>query len=427
MKSGLIIFSFLYMLLAACAPRYNKYFVYEKEVVREQISSEKAGCDKFDMYVPDAYTIMHNVRVNFHFMRSTEGENHFSEAEGRAYVHELINMCNYRLANNAKMNLPKGNNTPNLKPQYQYVLTGNPGTGDDGIYFHADDSACWYSKNKKSGANSLGDKTPFRYAVGSDTIFNIYFIEHHKDTVAKYPNYNVTSSGVSFGNNIKIFGAYGNWAQVFYLDDGNTFSKGAGFYSGVVNHEIGHSLGLNHSWNSDDGCEDTPKHANCWGETGIEPCIGPTSNNMMDYNNCQCALTPCQLAKIHYNFWKADARQYKVVVPDWCDYNPFNKVVIPRDSTVVFPAGREFNSDIEISEYATLIVRCTVALPAGAKIIIKPGGKLIIDGGIITNRCGENWEGIEIWESVKLKIKGEVVFANGGTMEQVKNFANVIK
>ena len=36
-------------------------------------------------------------------------------------------------------------------------------------------------------------------------------------------------------------------------------------------------------------------------------------------------------------------------------------------------------------------------MPEGAKIIVERGGKLIIDGGTITNVCGDMWTGIEVW------------------------------
>lgn len=44
------------------------------------------------------------------------------------------------------MNLPVGNNTAVLQTQYRYVLQGNPETGEDGIYIHRDDSACYFIK-----------------------------------------------------------------------------------------------------------------------------------------------------------------------------------------------------------------------------------------------------------------------------------------
>lgn len=80
-------------------------------------------------------------------------------------------------------------------------------------------------------------------------------------------------------------------------------------FANIVSHEIGHALGLPHTWAGNDGCADTPDQSstppnfNCWSANSGE-CARrgiPASNNMMDYNGCQCALTPCQLHVIHHN------------------------------------------------------------------------------------------------------------------------------
>lgn len=83
----------------------------------------------------------------------------------------------------------------------------------------------------------------------------------------------------------------------------------------------------------------------------------------------------------------------------------------------MFNQGRDLLGDIEIQEGATLTIQCQVSLPVGAKIIIKPTGKLILDGGIVTNRCGDEWEGIEIWKS-KNSMLQEKLF---GAMEDILN------
>jgi len=50
--------------------------------------------------------------------------------------------------------------------------------------------------------------------------------------------------------------------------------------------------------------------------------------------------------------------------------------------------------DIIIEPGAVLTITCTVAMPDNARIIVERGAKLIVDGGTITNVCGEMWEGI---------------------------------
>lgn len=54
--------------------------------------------------------------------------------------------------------------------------------------------------------------------------------------------------------------------------------------------------------------------------------------------------------------------------------------------------------DAVVEDDVTLTITGTVYCSDMASIIIKPGGKLIIDGGILTNVCPEKkWQGIEVW------------------------------
>ena len=52
--------------------------------------------------------------------------------------------------------------------------------------------------------------------------------------------------------------------------------------------------------------------------------------------------------------------------------------------------------DIVIKDGATLTIKDTVQVAYDKKIVIKPGGRLNLDGGVLTNYCNDFWKGIEI-------------------------------
>lgn len=53
--------------------------------------------------------------------------------------------------------------------------------------------------------------------------------------------------------------------------------------------------------------------------------------------------------------------------------------------------------DIIIEQGNTLTITCEVRMPIHGKIIVKPGAKLIVDGGKITSAHSLPWKGIEVW------------------------------
>jgi hypothetical protein len=53
---------------------------------------------------------------------------------------------------------------------------------------------------------------------------------------------------------------------------------------------------------------------------------------------------------------------------------------------------------LTIESGAVLTIHSTMKCSPDVKIIVKPGGKLIVDGGILTNCCDNTlWQGIEVW------------------------------
>jgi len=113
----------------------------------------------------------------------------------------------------------------------------------------------------------------------------------------------------------------------------------------------------------------------------------------------------------------------------------FNKVtyINPVFQTVITTTTTTWNSnssicqDIIITNNSTLnINNCTISLCAYAKIIIQPGGKLVINGATLTNSTpGQMWQGIIMSgnnSSVEIKNNGKIenaicgITVNGGTV-----------
>ncbi|HXH18590.1 MAG TPA: M43 family zinc metalloprotease [Chitinophagales bacterium] len=408
------------MVLASCSEMIYKSFLQEAVLQHASEGKEDNPCSQLMNYAPDQrFTPMRQLRVNIHFMNNAAGTINFSESEGVDFAKNFLNDANHRLQNNQPMSLPEGNYTPVLPIKYQYALTPDPAIpGDDGIYFHYDDEfACF---NKKGAAKNTFDTRMFeKYKVQAGSVLNIFLLEHCPDSI-RSPTYKSSLDGVGMSTWVKVAGLKQHNYDTIYNTDGTFTVHGPHYNSNLLNHEVGHTLGLSHTWNTNDGCDDTPQNPGCWDQFS-EPCreSGIYSNNMMDYNNCQCALTPCQLAKIHYNFSRENTPQRKMLAPGWCAYQPEKSITIGRTEQVAWRSSMDLEGDIIINHGGELSVYCDVSLPKGAKIIVKPKGKLILHGAYLTNKCGDEWEGIEVWRSKK--NEGEVIFLNNPRLDNVSN------
>lgn len=345
---------------------------------------------------PEHSTPVRTVRVNFHYINSNDGKANYSVKTGTHFARDLIAQANSDLSKNAKMNLPIGNNTPALPTKYKYKLTpdGNR-PGDLGVYFHKDEDHCYFI-HKGKNRNSTNKTIIKKYAVNPDSVLNVFVMPHHPDSV-KSRSYGASQTGIALGTSVKISGILEKKGYQPWL------------FRGLLNHEIGHTLGLPHAWGKNDGCDDTPANPNCWHRTkNGSKCDSLNSNNVMDYNMNQNSWTPCQLSRIHYNFAKLGSRQRKLLIPNWCKLDT-NQTIRIRQETV-WQSAKDLSGHLIIKEGGTLTIKCRVALPKGAKIIVEPGAHLILDDAWLHNDCDELWEGIKVVERGKKGMVGKVSF-----------------
>ena len=256
-----------------------------------------------------------NIRVNIHYFQRDNGSGNFTEnndgrptnpgtlTNGYKYAVDLIWACNGGWSQNPAMTLPAGNTTTPLPKRVRLTLTG--------VYFHRNSSLQPFD----AGMN------PTAYLVDGANTVNVFICGAppsgaSNSLPAASFNGGVASQVTTATTVTAPFGNTANgtnplWTCIQGAWNGYILSNQQPWQlASVVNHEVGHLLGLNHTWYTMPGrgyvdCADAPSNANCWNlnSPAGTACNSPSklSNNLMDYSACQCALSVCQVGIIQYN------------------------------------------------------------------------------------------------------------------------------
>lgn len=369
------------------------------------------GSTKYVSHMPIKY-----VKLSFHFFNDSNQPN-FSPYEASMYANDLVRYSNEKLANNQPMNLPLGNNTPLFPIRYRYIIGADSITNKEAVYYHTDNEVAYM--NKKNNSRNIFWNAPYeKYGIKTDNAIDVFMLEHPKDSVGS-PTYKASMDGIGEGNWMKIVGAYQHSLDSFVEEYGNKKRKWAEQYVGLFNHEAGHVVGLPHTWQYNDGCDDTPKHSNCWNYTETEPCNREVSNNMMDYNAYQNSLTPCQIGKVNFNLLDRHSSIRKYLQNNWCNPQKMNDITIPKNTVIEWQCNKEVEGNILLKENSILKIYCALSMPKNSSIKVYPGAKLILDGCKIYNECSFIWEGIEILSAENKK--GGVELLNGAIIENISS------
>lgn len=393
------------LLLSACSKKTSVIHIANVESIdttlvqtRSVARGYQSPCRDPLNYIPqDEYPLeyyMQTVRLFAQFVDHPTEQYNFQGDEARVFFWNLVNNANERLRDNHKMNLPEGNDTPVLDPLIQWRIADVPMSNGErtSAAFPRDIDHCWYLSKGKD-RNNYSKEVIKKYAVAPDSLLNVFFISTHPDSVAS-PTYKARIAGIALGTSVKIAGAY-------------ELGKPWWDFSTTLNHENGHVFGLGHSWYKNDGCEDTPPHSNCYHQSDSPPCDGPTSNNFMDYNSSQMAVTPCQIGKMHRSIANIKGKQRGLVDAVWCQHDTSQSIIIDHDRK--WAGHKDLRHSVIVKAGSTLMIQCRASFPAGSKIVIEPGAKLILQNAMLHNSCGDKWGGIELLEKGNLRAELELI------------------
>lgn len=437
-------------------------------------TSPPSPCNVSDNYAPfnPDHTPIKVLKVRFHVLRDANGQGNFNDADAVQYINDLLGIANWpetnhRLSNLVQMDLPTGNSTPlitdsRIRFELSAAVNDPADTDGDGICFHNSSGNYYFAPsmtptldaNYPSG--TVIDYGPYgspardyrQYDVFGDQsgeVINVYLVPFHpvyNTEVAAGTIVNNKPLGIPHwgwgewgGNNVVLIGAYERFKN---LDNnpvqgphpgtdftGWFYGFAQNAYSGLLTHEIFHNLGLTHPSQSNDNfftgfdCSDSPK--------GIPISSG---NNVMDYGSDQEALTPCQLGILHYNLTHRPNLYYEKLKANFCELptvGPFPTLTIYSGENIIWNSSKILDSDINIQSNATLTINCYVGMPKNASIIVERGGKLIVDGGIITGNCDNIWSGIQVYGSPLIQHStsslnnGYLEVKNGSLIENANN------
>jgi len=144
--------------------------------------------------------------------------------------------------------------------------------------------------------------------------------------------------------------------------------------------------------------------------------VGCTQNIMKQASNIDRSFTGCQVREMYQTLMTKNLRKY-VICEDKLDFN----LNVNTDET--WSINTRIFGDIVVKNGATLTITCQVHMSPKGKILVERGGKLVVDGGLLTGDCTDNWKGIVVEGDVPghQAQSGKVVLKNGAIIEYARN------
>jgi hypothetical protein len=157
-----------------------------------------------------------------------------------------------------------------------------------------------------------------------------------------------------------------------------------------------------------------------------EPYFEELPNVQVNWLEINYSVGKLRAATWGRGLWEAD------LIDDGCghDNNSQHAISIAQNTTWASDRRIFWNVVVESGATLTINANATIRMTGGSKIIIKPNGKLIVDGATITSLCDSRWNGIYVFgnstasQSLNPTLFGTVILKNGAVIEHADGALN---
>jgi hypothetical protein len=270
-------------------------------------------------------------------------------------------------------------------------------------------------KSTNGGINGVFNPAQAKFQVISSSLPQCSYCTPNQIAIAT----GIAVSDVNENNVWVSFSGYDNFFKVYTSSDGGTNWTNADPQQTLKNLPVNDIIFQPGSNNriivaTDAGVYFTENNETCWRKLGQNL---PNCRVLeLKINQCSNRLTAFTFGR---GMWEVELPEFQL---------PANFIEITQNQ--IWTEGQTFEGNIKIkSGVEVTLLNAGLYMGTGTKIVVEPGAKLTVDGGIITNKCGKMWQGIELWgdgnQIQTANLQGVIYVLNGGTIENAHEAISV--